>query len=160
MIPEPITDLTATEQGPVAVRADGQMWKRLVEPPKNDQDPGSYSWKAWIKHDGVKSIGFASPGVLLDLHLLTSTLQSRYIDTQTVVIPLMNKMRAFGLTHKAFLGQLLDAANTWQNDPNNQDLAIKQGKSYVRHDSVWAKIIGSAADSAKTPDKHHGGSIE
>lgn len=71
---EPISELTATEQDPVAIRADGQLWKRLVQPPKNDDDPGSYAWKTWIKADSVKNIGVASPEVLLDLHILTSTL--------------------------------------------------------------------------------------
>lgn len=150
---EPISELTATEQGPVAIRADGQLWKRLVQPPQNDDDPGSYAWKAWIKVDRVKNIGVASPGVLLDLHLLTSTLRSRYIETQTAVIPLMNKMRAFGLTHTVYLKQLKDAANTWIDNPDDaakQADAIKQGRGFVTHAMVWAKILGSAADSAKT----------
>ncbi|KAM0125120.1 hypothetical protein ACHAO1_010755 [Botrytis cinerea] len=153
-LPEPISGLTATEQGPVAIRADGQLWKRLVEPPKKDDDPGSYSWKAWIKVDGVKNIGVASPGVLLDLNLLTSTLQSRYIETQTAVIPLMNKMRSFGMTHAVYLKSLNEAANTWINNPDDaakQADAIKHGKGFVNHAMVWAKILGSAADSAKTP---------
>lgn len=152
-IPEPITELTATEQGPVGVRADGTLWKRLLDPPKDSQDSGSYAWKSWIKQNGVTHLGVASPGVLLDLNLLTSTLLSRYIETQTAVVPLMNKIRAYGMTHTFYLKTLSQAAQDYQNADTDAKaaLAIKNGKSYVVHAKTWAKILGVAANHAKEP---------
>jgi hypothetical protein len=153
-IPEPISELTATEQGPVGIRADGLMWKRVVEAPKDDNDPATYSWKSWIRPDGVSKIGVASPGVILDLNLLTRTLKARYIDTQTAIIPLMNKIRAFGVTHKSYLTQLSAAADKWANnpdDPDKQAQAIKEGKGFVTHAHTWAKILESASTKAKDP---------
>ncbi|GFF42761.1 hypothetical protein IFM51744_05253 [Aspergillus udagawae] len=150
-VPEPIVELTASEQGPIGIRSDGSMWKRLVQPPKDDKDPGSYTWKSWISSHGVTSIGVASPGVLLDLNLLTRTLQSRYIETQTALIPVMSKIRAFGLTHKFYLKELRKAADMWLSDPGNQDLAVKQGQGFVLHALTWANILGSAAANAQAP---------
>jgi len=152
-IPEPITELTATEQGPVGVRADGTLWKRPLDPPTDSKDTGSYAWKSWIKQDGVTHLGVASPGVLLDLNLLTSTLMSHYIETQSTVAPLMNKMRAYGTTHAYFLKSLSQAAQDYLNAETDAKaaLAIKNGKSYVAHAKTWAKILGVAADHAQEP---------
>jgi len=153
-IPEPIIAMTATEEGPICVRADGILWKRVVEPPRNDTDPGSYAWRAWIRPDGVTKIGVASPGVLLDLNLLTKTLQTRYIDTQLAVLPLMNKLRAFGNTHKRYLTDLKAASDTWNNNPENPDKqkeAIKQGRGFVQHAVTWARIMENACKSAQGP---------
>ncbi|GAM91041.1 hypothetical protein ANO11243_090880 [Dothideomycetidae sp. 11243] len=152
-VPQAITELTATEQGPVGVRADGTLWKRILNPPKDGQDDGSYAWSSWIKQNGVTHLGVASPGVMLDLRLLTSTLRSRYIETQTAIAPLMNKMRAYGTTHAFFLKNLKKASDDWNNadTDDKQTLAIKNGKSFVVHAKTWAKILGVAASNAQQP---------
>ncbi|KAH0172301.1 hypothetical protein KCU67_g1787, partial [Aureobasidium melanogenum] len=150
---QPIAELTATEQGLIGVRADGNMWKRVLDPPNDGKDDGSYAWKAWIKQDGVTHLGVASPGVLLDLHLLTKTLLSRYLETQSTVAPLMNKMREYGVTHKFFLQQLRKASDDYVNADTDaqQTLALKNGKTFVEHAKTWAKALGVASDHAKEP---------
>ncbi|KAG8627290.1 hypothetical protein KVT40_004773 [Elsinoe batatas] len=153
-VPQQLTNLTATEQGPVGVRADGTLMKRILNPPKDpNSSDGSYAWSAWIKQDGVTNLGVASPGVMLDLHLLTSTLKARYVETQQAIMPLMNKMRGYGTTHLYFLKNLSQAAVDYSaaTDDAKQQIAITNGKNFVQHAKVWAQIMGTAANNAQGP---------
>lgn len=145
-----VTEFTACDIGPVGVQADGYLYKRIVVPPKDD-GTATTQWTRWIKQDGVTTLGVASPGVILDLNLLTRTLKSRYIETQTAIYPVMNKIKAFTMTHASYLTQLQGVANDYANatDEEKQALAIKQGNLYVKHASIWANIIGTVSNNAK-----------
>ena len=149
---EPVTEFTASDIGPIGVRSDGYLWKRVVVPPKSDNDDATQEWTRWIKQDGVTNLGVASPGVILDLQTLTKTLKSRYIESQTAIYPVINKIQAFSLTHKFYLGQLKQAATDYDNagdDEEKQEIAIKNGKGFVKHATVWAKIMGTSSNNAK-----------
>ena len=140
------TEFTATDVGPVGAAPDGYLYKRIVEPPptnKEDQDP-TLKWTRWILQDGVTNIGVASPGVLLDLHLLTSTLRSRYLDTQAAVYPAVSKILAFANTNKVFLGQLkaqADIYNSTSSTDGQKAQALHAGKEICIHAQVWAGIL-------------------
>ncbi|KAF2224663.1 hypothetical protein BDZ85DRAFT_272766 [Elsinoe ampelina] len=123
----------------VDTQSDGP---RILNPPKDpNSSDGSYAWSAWINQDGVTNLGVASPGVMLDLHLLTSTLKSRYVETQQAIMPLMNKMN---------LSQAAVDYSTASDDAKQQ-LAITNGKTFVQHAKIWAQIMGTAANSAQGP---------
>ncbi|KIP03750.1 hypothetical protein PHLGIDRAFT_129960 [Phlebiopsis gigantea 11061_1 CR5-6] len=149
---DPVTEFTATEAGLVGLRSDGFLWRRLVEapPPGSDED-ASLKWAKWIKADGVTNLGVASPGVLLDMNLLTNTLRTRYIDVQTSVYPVVDRLRAFGLTHVFWLDAVAKDADAWLNasTPEQQALAIKNAKSFVTHSQTWSKIVSSSISGAK-----------
>ena len=139
--------------GPIGVQSDGFLWRRVVVPPVSSDASATQQWTKWLAQDGVTNLGVAAPGVILDLKTLTATLKSRYIDTQTALYPVMNKISAFAVTHKSYLTQLSQAADDWANagdDTTKQEIAIKNGKGYVTHAKVWAMIINSSSNNAKT----------
>ncbi|KAF5019941.1 hypothetical protein F66182_8038 [Fusarium sp. NRRL 66182] len=90
---EPLSELTATDAGPIDVQKDGFLYKRLVEtvnePGKSEQQD-NIKWTKWISQNGVTSIGVASPGVMLGLTTLTLPLRDRYISTQTALYPVVS----------------------------------------------------------------------
>ena len=149
---EPVTEFTANDSGLVGLRSDGYLYRRIVEapPPQSDED-ATLVWQRWIPVDGVTDLGVASPGVLLDMNLLTSTLRSRYIDVQTSVYPVVNRLRAYGVTHVVWLNNVRKDADAWQNasTPEQQALAIKNARSFVAHAQTWSKIVSDSISGAK-----------
>ncbi|THH13227.1 hypothetical protein EW146_g6965 [Bondarzewia mesenterica] len=149
---ETVTEFTATDAGLVGLRADGYLYKRIVEaPPADSQEDATLKWTRWIKADGTTNLGVASPGVILDLNLLTRTLRSRYIDVQTSVYPVVDKIRAFGLTHSFYLTNVKKDAEDWQNasTEEQQELAIKNAKAFVGHAKTWSTIVSRSVSGAK-----------
>ncbi|KAI1496683.1 hypothetical protein F5X99DRAFT_424351 [Biscogniauxia marginata] len=148
---QPTTEFTATDIGPVAVQADGYLYKRFVQDPPSDGQEPSLQWTRWVKQDGVVNLGVAAPGVLLDLQVLTKTLKSRYLDTQMALYPVVNKISAFARTHDTYLDLLLKAADQWANAPDDQQAAdaIAAGNGFVDHAKVWAKIMDTAIRGTK-----------
>lgn len=148
------SEMTATNVGPVGVGPDGYLYRRIVEisPAAAKEDEMKLRWEKYLKQDGVKSLGCASPGVMLDLHLLTSALRTRYINTQSELYPIVNKLNAFSITHEIFLKQLLDPAKDYQDvgdSERKQAIALRQGKRIAKHAMIWAKIMNSAVGKAK-----------
>ncbi|TFK59926.1 hypothetical protein BDN72DRAFT_725646, partial [Pluteus cervinus] len=149
---DPVTEFTATDVGPVGLRDDGYLWKRIMKPSPNgdDQDP-VLEWQRWIQADGVVNIGVASPGVILDMNLLTRTLKSRYIETQTSVYPVVEKIKAFCTTHEIFLDNVAQAAQDWQNADTDAQraIAINNAKAFITHSQTWGGIISSSINSCQ-----------
>ena len=148
----PMSEFTATNIGPVGLHADGYLYRRIVEiaPEAQDKDM-TFAWEKWLPQNGVTHLGCASPGVMLDLHLLTSTLRARYIETQTSLYPVVNKLSAFGITHNAFLAKLLEEAKMYEaaDDEGKQKASIRAGKKIVAHSRAWAKIMTSSTGKSK-----------
>lgn len=92
---DPVTEFTATDANLVGLRSDGYLYKHIVQPPPGDD---TLKWIRWIRTDRATNLGVASPGGILDLNLLTRTLCSIYTEVQMSVYPVMDKIRAFGLT--------------------------------------------------------------
>lgn len=149
----PISELTATDVGPVGVQPDGYLYRRVVEITKETQEGGDtkLNWKRWIPQQGVTHLGVASPGVMLDLHVLTKSLRSRYIETQTALYPVVNRLHAFGITHNVFLKQIQESAKAFESssDDKKQTTAITEGKKYAKHAMVWAKVLSSQTEKCK-----------
>jgi hypothetical protein len=128
------------------------LYRRIVEvaPEAQDKDM-KFAWEKWIPQNGVTHLGCASPGVMLDLHLLTSTLRARYIETQTSLYPIVNKLSAFGNTHNTFMTKMLDEAKAYAatDDLGKQAASKRAGKKIVQHSKAWAKIMTSATGKAK-----------
>lgn len=147
------SEFTATDIGPVAVQDDGYLYKRFVQDPPADGSEPQLRWTRWIAQDGVTHLGVAAPGVILDLQTLTQTLKARYIDAQTALYPVVNKIDAFAITHQVYLDQLLQAATDWQNAPDGsekQAIAIRSGQGFVKHAKVWSKILSTSVLNTKT----------
>lgn len=140
------SEFTATDIGPVTVGADGYLYKRYVQEPPSDGSDPQLQWSKWVLQDGVSKLGIASPGVILDLQVLTRTLKSRYIDTQTSLYPVINKIKAFAVTHNTYLDLLNKAAEDYANADSDEQMAIaiKNGKGFVTHAKVWAKILNKS----------------
>ncbi|KAK3387370.1 hypothetical protein B0H63DRAFT_392697 [Podospora didyma] len=147
---QPTTEFTATDIGPVAAHADGFLYKRIVSDPPSDGSDPQLEWTKWVAQDGVTNLGVAAPGVLLDLQTLTRTLKARYIDAQTAVYPVVNRINAFAVTHNTYLDQLLAAAadyNSNPGDPAKQAAAIQAGKGFVTHAKLWAKVLNTSVNN-------------
>ncbi|KAL6228873.1 hypothetical protein BDW75DRAFT_246243 [Aspergillus navahoensis] len=150
---DPASEFTATEVGPVAARSDGYLYKRFVEDVSHSEgtEP-ALKWTRWVKQDGVTNLGVASPGVLLDLQLLTRALKSRYIDTQTALYPMMTKIRSFTKAHGNWLTKLMAAAKVWEeaiSEEEKEKIAIEQGKRFVSHARTWGKVLNTAIDKSQ-----------
>jgi len=149
---EPVTEFTANDGGPVGLRSDGNLWRRIIEAPSaQGQDPNQL-WKPWIKADGRTNIGVASPGVILDLSLLTKTLKGRYMDVQSKVYPVVNTIRAFSTTHVFYLKGVLKDADDFSkagSDPDKQALAIKSAKKFIAHSKTWGMIVSRSVNGVK-----------
>ncbi|KAI1098939.1 hypothetical protein F4804DRAFT_323452 [Jackrogersella minutella] len=106
-----IPEFTATDLGPVTVRSDGYLYKRYIQDPPSDGSDPMVMWPKWVLQEGVTHLGVASPGVLLNLQVLTRTLKARYIETQTILYPVVNNIRSFAMTHEFYLDQLKKTAD-------------------------------------------------
>ncbi|KAG0019118.1 hypothetical protein BGZ81_009913 [Podila clonocystis] len=158
-----ITELTASDFGLVVSRSDGFLYKRLINVPADADKEPTFQWTKWIKQDGVTNLGVASPGVILDLNLLTRTLRSRYVEVQTALYPMVNGISAFCSTHKYYLQQLQTAADTYKASTSSEEkkaLAISKGKEYVAHAQVWSKIVNTKVQGCKESVNIMAGSLK
>lgn len=65
------------------------------------------AFKRWIDvPSDLRMIGVGEPGVKLNLRTLTSSLRSRYLRTQTVLYPVVEKIRTFATVHTFYLDYL------------------------------------------------------
>lgn len=155
---EPLLELTATDIGPVGVKKDGWIYRRRLEtindptvkPDKKDLKVG---WERWIQQNGVKNLGVASPGVMLNLEVLSRSLRDRYLSTQTSIYPVVNKLQGFTINHELFLQKQLEAAVEYQKNEDSaskQKIAIKEAKKLVRQTKIWASIMRGQANHTKT----------
>ncbi|TFK65406.1 hypothetical protein BDN72DRAFT_860667 [Pluteus cervinus] len=108
-------------------------------------------WKRWIEADGVVNIGVASPGVVLDMHLLTRTLKTRYLDVQSVIYPVVENISAFCATHEFYLDNVYQDSQDFMNasSQEQQDMALQDAQSFVTHAKTWAKIVSESVLSAQ-----------
>ncbi|KAG0207157.1 hypothetical protein BGX28_001547 [Mortierella sp. GBA30] len=158
-----ITELTASDFGLVVSRNDGFLYKRLVKIAADADKEATFQWTKWIKQDGVTNLGVASPGVILDLNLLTRTLRSRYVEVQTSVYPMVNSIRSFCTTHKFYLKKLQEAADTYNATTSSEEkkvLAISEAKKYVVHAQVWSKIVNTKIQGCKETVNIMAGSLK
>ncbi|CAN0428038.1 unnamed protein product [Pylaiella littoralis] len=90
-------------------------------------------------------IGVAAPGIELNLRILTSSLKDRYLRTQTVLYPVVEKIRTFTSVHASYLDYLQTEADKYSatNPPTDED-AIAQANIYIAHVSYWSNIIDDA----------------
>ncbi|KIP03752.1 hypothetical protein PHLGIDRAFT_495821 [Phlebiopsis gigantea 11061_1 CR5-6] len=148
----PVTEFTANDAGLVGLRSDGYLWRRVIQPPPpGSSNDASLTWLRWIRVDGVANLGVASPGVLLDMNLLTRTLRSRYVEVQVSVYPVMNMLRAWGLTHQVFLRNVAADADAWQNASTEEArrLAIQNAQAFVSHSQTWSTIVSRSISGAQ-----------
>ncbi|KAK0618937.1 hypothetical protein B0T14DRAFT_478794 [Immersiella caudata] len=150
-------ELTATDIGPVGVKKDGWLYRRYLEnvadPDSNDKGEKKIGWKRWIQQSGVTNLGVASPGVMLDMETLTRSLRDRYLNTQTSIYPVVNKIQSFAIHHELFLKKQLQAAKEWAAIPESnaakRKLAISEAKKLVRQTQVWASIMRKQSNHTK-----------
>ncbi|KAF5246293.1 hypothetical protein FAUST_1410 [Fusarium austroamericanum] len=152
---DPLLELTATDIGPVGVKADGWVYRRRLETVNDPSDAPDKKtgWEKWIQQNGVTHLGVASPGVMLNLEALTRSLRDRYLSTQTSIYPVVNKMQSFAINHELFLKKQLEAAAEYQKNEDStskQKIAIKEAKKLVAHTKVWASIMRTQSGHGKT----------
>ena len=148
-VPVPITRLTANEVCPIALQADGALYKRSTAATSGSGDHADvFTWSKWIDGNGVQSLGAASPGVSIDLGLLIAILRSRYTDTQLAMYPSINMIDAFAEAHDVFLDGLLSQAQIYatSTDAAKQDAAKAAGTSLMKHASTWAAWLHNTAE--------------
>lgn len=152
---DPLLELTATDIGPVGVKDDGWIYRRRLETVNDPSDKADKKtgWEKWIKQNGVASLGVASPGVMLNLEALTRSLRDRYVNTQTSIYPVVNKIQTFAISHELFLKKQLEAATEYQKNEDNaskQRIAIKEAKKLVIQTKIWASIMRNQTGHGKT----------
>ena len=155
------SEYTANDIGLVAAKKDGYLYKRIAstvdttDAAKDGSDVVAHKteWIKWIALEGVKDIGVASPGIILDLLTLTKSLETRYLDTQSTLWPVVQNIKTFASTHKVFLDQVNDAAKTFasEGDDEKAKIAIKVGKKALGHARLWAEILTKSVSNAQAP---------
>lgn len=148
---QPIDDLTAVDTGLVALRQDGNLYKLIINPPKDQNSPPTTTWNKWIAQGGVTNLSAASPGVILDLRTLTTYLKSSYITTQTNLFPYINQIQGFCASHGIYLQNLLTAAQAWQNATTPEEkaaIANGEGKIAVQHAQIMSQLLSSSLTAA------------
>ncbi|KAK3326667.1 hypothetical protein B0H66DRAFT_589231 [Apodospora peruviana] len=156
---EPLVELTATDIGPVGVKENSGGWiyrRRLqtVADPDGQGEKGDdkLGWDKWIKQDGVTHLGVASPGVMLDLMALTYSLNERYLSTQSVIYPVVNKLQGYATYQEMFLKSQLAASQQYMasgDDAAKQKLALNEAKKLVRSTKIWATTMQKATTYTK-----------
>ena len=144
------TALTADEAGPVVVREDGFLYKRVVHVRRSGS--GSFTWVKWIAQEEVSHLAVASPGVFLNLNVLARSLKSRYLATQTSLQAAINKLSAFCASHEIYLEHMLKAHSQYNaaaTDADKHAIAVKHGRSFVDHMKPWAMILHLMLDGSK-----------
>ena len=147
-----IDEFTATDAGLVELRSDGYLYRRLVQAPTKAGDDATLKWTRWIKGDGMKNLGVASPGVMLDLRRLTRSLRSKYLSVQASVYPVVNDILAFGETHYMYLEIVMEATKQYQaagTDKEKQAIAIETAEFFIEHAEFWAMFVQPSVSSSK-----------
>ncbi|KAG0567797.1 hypothetical protein KC19_7G161600 [Ceratodon purpureus] len=145
-----IMELTADEAGPIVVRDDGFLYKRVVQVKKGDT--GNYTWSKWVSQDGVTHLAVASPGVFLSLNTFARALKTRYVATQTALHPIMSKLSDFCATHEIYVEQMQKAVSQYNaaaSDAEKHAIAVKQGRAFVDHAKPWSMILHLSVDGSK-----------
>jgi hypothetical protein len=145
-----VTELTADETGPIVVRGDGFLYKRVVRVRENGS--GYFTWSKWIAQEEVSHLAVASSGVFLSLNTLARSLKTRYVTTQAALHPVVSKLSAFCATHEMYLGQMekaLSQYNAAASDAEKHAIAVKQGRAFVDHAKPWAMILHLSVDGSK-----------
>lgn len=155
------SEYTANDIGLVVAKKDGFLYKRIAstvdtsDAPKDGTDApvDETKWIRWIALDGVKNVGVASPGIILDLLTLTESLKTRYLETQATLWPVVNTIKTFAGTHRVFLNQVNQAAKDFDSadDLTKQKKALRVGKSAVGHAKAWAGILTKTVTNAQEP---------
>lgn len=84
-----------------------QFLYKHPEAASGDQTLVDLSYNRWISiPSNLRMIGVAAPGVELNLRMLTSALKERYLRTQTVQYPVVEKIRTFASVHTLYLDYL------------------------------------------------------
>ena len=146
---EPVMELTATDRGPVVLQGDGYLYQRIVEEPASDGADPDMHWMQWVKGDGVESLGVASPGVMLDLRLLTQTLKDRYITTQSNLIAPLQRIQTFAKTHVTLCDRLLTLTDEYRNaaDEDQRDLILEAADELIYTTEPWAMMMSQESAS-------------
>jgi hypothetical protein len=154
---EPLVELTATDIGPVGVKQNGWLYRRrlqtVVDPDgQGEKSDDKLGWDKWIKQDGVTHLGVASPGVMLDLMALTYSLNERYLSTQSVIYPVVNKLQGYATYQEMFLKSQLAASEKYmaaEDDTTKQKLALSEAKKLVKSTKIWAATMQKATTYTK-----------
>lgn len=155
---DPISELTATDIGPVMVKSrDGFLYRRRIETTPGLADNGekdNYGWEKWIDSDRVTNLGVASPGVMLDLETLTRALKGRYLSTQTAVYPVVEKLLSFATNHELFLTRQLQVAEEYKNHKGDkkkqQEIAMTEARRLINQTKAWSTLIRKQAIYTKS----------
>ncbi|CAN0367471.1 unnamed protein product [Pylaiella littoralis] len=164
-----VLEMEGNETGLVLRRDDGFLYQQYIQvsdpksapigdfpykhPEAASGDPTlvELSYSRWIEAPSdLRMIGVASPGVELNLRILTSSLKGRYLRTQTVLYPVVEKIRTFTLVHNAYLDYLQTEADKYSaTNPPTDEEAIAQANTYVAHVSYWTEVINDAVTGVK-----------
>jgi hypothetical protein len=149
------TELTASEIGPIINRSDGKLYRRVIDLPSSANSNPSPRWETWIALDGVRNLGVASPGVRLDLKMLTRVLRSRYVEAQTAIEPVAQQLHTFAVTHKAWLNKVKAAAVTYKAETDTfkkNKIAADIGKESVEYINIFSQIITNVSATAEAKE--------
>eukprot|EP00903_Cladosiphon_okamuranus_P014491 g13442.t1 len=164
-----VLEMEGNEIGLVLRRDDGFLYQQYIEiadpesspvddflyehPEAATADPAlvELAYKKWISiPSDVRMIGVASPGVGLNLRVLTSALRDRYLRTQTVLYPVVEKMRTFAEVNSFYLAYLQTESDKYSVvSPPPDEVAIAHAQNYISHIGFWSGLINDTAAGVK-----------
>eukprot|EP00903_Cladosiphon_okamuranus_P014488 g13439.t1 len=163
-----VLEMEGNEIGLLLRRDDGFLYQQYIEisdsenpiddfpyehPEAATADPAlvELAYKKWISiPSDMRMIGVASPGVGLNLRVLTAALRDRYLRTQTVLYPVVEKIRSFANVNSFYLAFLkTEAAKYSFARPPPSDVAIAHAQNYLSHIEFWSGLINDTANGVK-----------
>lgn len=143
VMPENITEMSGNDRGIVVV-SNGILKNRLIDANTSKEDNIKYTWQDLGALNGGSRLGVASPGIILDMRIVTQYLKDRYCQTQVALYGTMESLNAFSVTHKVYLQKLLDLKD------KDEETITKTGTQYIKQCQLWTKIIGGKIRTGKS----------
>ncbi|UKZ81635.1 hypothetical protein TrVFT333_009407 [Trichoderma virens FT-333] len=133
--------LSANEEGLVVLRKDGHLYQRSVDIAIDDNYPQheAKAWKQYVASTDITNIGVASPGCMLDMRTLISSVKDQYMQTQLALWPLVKKVKEYAVLHRSYLDNLRDAQEE-----------IKRAKSQKEIDEIKKNAVDDSIEFAKS----------
>eukprot|EP00903_Cladosiphon_okamuranus_P011392 g10735.t1 len=164
-----VLEMEGNEIGLVLRRDDGFLYQQYIEMADSEKSPTNaflyehpeaatadpalveLAYKKWVSiPSDLRMIGVASPGVGLDLMVLTSAHRDRYLRTQTVLYPVVEKIRTFAEVHSSYLEYLQTEADKYSIDsPPPDEVAIAHAQNYIAHIGFWSGFINDTTTGVK-----------
>ncbi|CAN0367429.1 unnamed protein product, partial [Pylaiella littoralis] len=146
-----VLEMVGVDVGLVVRLADGLLYQRFVDNSGKDDTNFVYDFArssdaptgntmadrmdpGWVNvPDQLQIVGVSSPGAKYTLRSLIGALKSRFLQSQTVLYPLVEKIKAFSFVHSFYLDYLRTVSEELAGAAPTSDVALETGTTHITH---------------------------